>query len=252
MSNLNLSTWSQQHLTFLLIATFLAMIAVLIALLFYIRRTRSQAASGEAAGEPPALQPPPAITVRRKAWAGRMQLEINGQTYRRMKDIEDPNLRRAVMLAVGDLVTFASAAPPGGAAQPPRTIMPDPHAAQQPAGKQHAPAKELAEHALLAQLEQAQMSAPQAQGWMAALGRGFGARHPYGSDNRAFVEDIEDIIQRRRREKDLKQTIHLRADGQGIVRVEVDGVLHDNPGDVPDLAVRELIRAAVGEWEARF
>lgn len=95
------------------------------------------------------------------------------------------------------------------------------------------------------------MSASQSGGWMGALGLGPGARRPYGSDNRAFVEDIEDIIQRRR-EKDIKQAIHLRADSQGIVRVEVDGVLHDNPGDVPDLAVRELIRAAVGEWEARF
>jgi hypothetical protein len=250
MRTLDLSAWNLQDLTYLLIATFLAIVLLIVALLFYVRRTRPQASpTAEGGGEFVEEAPPPEIVVRRKAWAGRMELVINGRAYRRMKDIEDPDLRRAVMLAVGDLVTFAGSAAPISAAQPPRTAAPMP-AAQPPAGKQYAPAKELAEHALLAQLERANLTAPQSQGWMAALGRGLGARRPYGSESRAFVDEIESIVQRRRREKGLTQEVHLRADGQGIVRVEVDGVLYDGPGDITDMAVRELIRAAVGEWEA--
>jgi hypothetical protein len=251
MRNLDLNAWSQQQLMYLLIATFLAMILVLGALLFYIRRTRSHSSGGAETDEEPVTSlPPPEIIVRRKAWAGRMEVMINGRVYRRMKDIEDPDLRRAVLLAVGDLVTFAGVA----AARAPGAKAPAGSQAGQPptTGKHYAPPKELAEHAFLAQMEQANLTAPQAQGWMAALGRGLGARRPYGSGSRAFVDEIEDILQRRRREKALQKEIHLRADGQGIVRVEVDGVLYDSPGDIPDMAVRELIRAAVGEWEGGF
>jgi len=58
-------------------------------------------------------------------------------------------------------------------------------------------------------------------------------------------------LQRRLKEAGVTVEVHLRTDGQGIVRVEVDGILYDSPGDVPDMTIRELIRASVGEWEAR-
>jgi len=236
-------------LMFLLVAAFLAMILVIVALLFYVRRTRPRPSGDPQADE---VAPPPEILVRRKAWAGRMEVVINGRAYRRMKDIEDAAVRRAVMLAVGDLVTFAGEAA-GLAAKPPVNEPPAfPDGGPTSVGKQYAPPKELAEHALLAQMEQAQLNTQPPEGWLGALARGLGARYPGGRGSRGFVDEIEEILQRRRKEKGIPQEVHVRTDGQGIVRLEVDKVLYDSPGDIPNLAVKELVRAAVGEWEAGY
>jgi len=245
MRTLDLSAWSQQELMYLLIGTFLAIIALIVALLVYLRRTRPQPTKADA-GE---MAPPPEIVLRRRGWAGRLEVIVGGRTYRRIKDVDDPAARRAILLAAGDLVAFAEpAAPP---AQPaPRPAAPEEQPA--PTGKHYAPARELAQQAFLAQLEKANLAAPQSQGWLAVLGRGLGSRIASGGASGSFVDEIEAIIQRRRKEQGIDVQVHLRTDGQGIVRVEVDGVLYDSPADIPDIAIRELIRAAVGEWEARF
>ncbi len=245
MRTLDLSAWSQQELTYLLIATFLAIIFLIVALLVYLRRTRPQPPRAEE-GE---IAPPPEIVLRRRGWAGRMEVVIGGRTYRRMKDVDDAATRRALMLAAGDLVAFVE---PTAAQPPPSQPSPAPAPAEAPStGKYYAPARELAQQAFLAQLEAANLATPPSGGWLAALGRGLGSRTTGGSAG-SFVEDIEKIIQRRCKEQGIDMSVHLRTDGQGIVRVEVDGVLYDSPGDIPEIAVRELIRAAVGEWEARF
>lgn len=245
MRTLDLSAWSQQQLMYLLIATFLAIILLIVALLIYLRRTRPQQPRPEE-GE---MSPPPEIVLRRRGWAGRMEVVIGGRAYRRMKDVDDPATRRALMLAAGDLVAFVEPAAVQTAAPKP---VPPPSADATPStGKHYAPARELAQQAFLAQLEAANLVVPPSSGWLAALGRGLGSRITTGSSG-SFVDDIENIIQRRCREQGIDMPVHLRTDGQGIVRVEVDGVLYDSPGDIPEIAIRELIRAAVGEWETRF
>ncbi len=246
MRTLDLSAWSQQQLMYLLIATFLAIILLIVALLIYLRRTRPQPPRADE-GE---MAPPPEIVLRRRGWAGRMEIVVGGRTYRRMKDVEDPAVRRALMLAAGDLVAFVE--PAAASAPPPRPKpAPAPEHEAPATGKHYAPARELAQQAFLAQLEAANLATPSSAGWLAALGRGLGSRTSGGTAG-SFVDDIERIIQRRCREQGIDMPVHLRTDGQGIVRVEVDGILYDSPGDIPDMAIRELIRAAVGEWEAHF
>lgn len=243
MRTLDLGAWSQQQLMYLLIATFLAIILLIVALLIYLRRTRPQTPRADE-GE---MAPPPEIVLRRRGWAGRMEIVIGGHTYRRLKDVDDPAARRALMLAAGDLVAFVEPA----TAPPPPKPAPAPEPQAPSTGKHYAPARELAQQAFLAQLEQANLAVPPAGGWLAVLGRGLGSRAT-SSPTGSFVDEIEAIIQRRCREQGIDTPVHLRTDGQGIVRVEVDGVLYDSPGDIPEIAIRELIRAAVGEWEARI
>ena len=248
MGTLDLSAWSEQQLTLLLAATFLGIVLVVVALLVYIRRSRVQnsAAGAEEPGESGNQEKPPEIVLRRRHWTGPLELEIKGRAYRRIKDIEDGNLRRAILLAASDLVMFAGIAPPAPAREPQPSGVPS-----SAATRQYAPAKELAEHALLAQLEQANLGAEPPKGWIASLTRTLGPRRPSAEPGRLFVEEIETILQRRLKEAGVTVEVHLRTDGQGIVRVEVDGILYDSPGDVPDMTIRELIRASVGEWEAR-
>lgn len=244
MRTLDLSAWSQQQLMYLLIATFLAIILLIVALLIYLRRTRFQPPHADE-GE---MAPPPEIVLRRRGWAGRMEIVVGGRTYRRIKDVSDPAVRRALMLAAGDLVAFME---PAAAPAPSPKPAPAPEHEAPATGKHYAPAQELAQQAFLAQLEAANLSTPPSAGWLAMLGRGLGSR-ALGGTAGPFVDDIERIIQRRCREQGIDVPVHLRTDGQGIVRVEVDGILYDSPGDIPDMAIRELIRAAVGEWEAHF
>ncbi|MGB9593417.1 MAG: hypothetical protein ACPL7R_04685 [Anaerolineae bacterium] len=244
MRTLDLGAWSQQQLMYLLIATFLAIILLIVALLIYLRRTRPQTPRADE-GE---MAPPPEIVLRRRGWAGRMEIVIGGRTYRRMKDVDDPATRRALMLAAGDLVAFVEPTATQSAA--PKPAPPPTTEATPGAGKYYAPARELAQQAFLAQLEEANLAVSPPASRLATLSRGLGSRATVGSGS--FVDEIERIIQRRCREQGIDMPVHLRTDGQGIVRVEVDGVLYDSPGDIPEIAIRELIRAAVGEWEARF
>lgn len=244
MRTLDLSAWSQQQLMYLLIATFLAIILLIVALLIYLRRTRplpQRADEGE-------MSPPPEIILRRRGWAGRMEILVGGRAYHRIKDVEDPAARRALMLAAGDLITFVGPATP----PPPPKPAPAPEPQAPSTGKHYAPARELAQQAFLAQLEQANLAVSPSPGWLAVLGRGFGARGSGSAAGGSFVDEIETIVQRRCREQGIDTPVHLRTDGQGVVRVEVDGVLYDSPGDIPEITIRELIRAAVGEWEARI
>ncbi len=254
MGTWDLSTWSQQQLTILLAATFLGIILVLIALIVYLRKTRVHPAPPEddaSAGDAD-LGKPPDITLRRKGWTNRLEVEIGGKAYSRMRDVEEPAARRALFLAAAELVTFAGIAAPESLADSRHPGGEAAAGAKSPPDAQYAPARELAVQAFLAQLEQADLGVEEPKNWLEIVGRSLSPRRLAGYQDRNFVEEIEALLRKQLEEQGLDTEVHLRTDGQGIVRVEVDGILYDSPGDIPDLAVREAIRAAVGEWEARY
>jgi len=259
MSTWELSGWSQQQLTFLLAATFAGIILVLIALIVYLRKTRvPPAARGPDESESDDdLDSPPDIVLRRKGWTNRLEVEIGGKTYRKMRDIEDPTARRAAFLAAADLVAFAGIATPQSPSEPGRLTEKTaptaaPGATDSEPEAHYAPARELAVQAFLAQLEQANLGVEEPKNWLDIVGKSLARRSLADYERRSFVEEIEALLQRRLEHQGLDFEVRLRTDGQGIVRVEVDGILYDSPGDIPHLAVREALRAAVGEWEARY
>lgn len=254
MSTWDLSSWSQQQLTLLLVATFVGIVLVLIALLVYLRRTRvSPPPPGPAASEGEAeLASPPDIVLRREDWTNRLEVEIDGKAFRRMRDVEDPAARRAVLLAAADLVSFAGIARPEAPSQDglPGEAVAAP--VEKTPATHYAPARELAVQAFLAQLEQADLRTEEPTKWLDIVGGSLARRRFADYEDRNFVEEIEKLLKQRLEKQGQDTEVRLRTDGQGIVRVEVDGILYDSPGDIPDLAVREALRAAVGEWEARF
>jgi hypothetical protein len=238
MGTLDLSHWTQQQLTILLLATFCGILLVIALLLIYIRKTRPVPPSGESASDDESdLGKPPDILLRRKNWTGRLEVKVNDVPHRRMREIQDRAARRAVRMAAIDLLAFADLNAPG-------PLQGAPGAAQQP------PDKELARHALLAQLEQGDRQTASRGNWLDAFGLGAAGKQA-AEKSKDFVAEIEDILQRRVKEQGVKSEVHLRTDAEGVVRVEVDGVLFDDASDIPELSVREVLRAAVGEWEAR-
>ena len=254
MGTWDLGSWSQQQLTFLLVATFVGIIVVLIAFLVYLRRTRVSPPPPrpEVSEDDAELAAPPNIVLRREGWTNRLEVEIDGKAFRRMRDVEDPAARRAVMLAAADLVSFAGIARSEAPSQDGLPGEPVPAHVESTPARYYAPARELAVQAFLAQLEQADLGAEPAKNWLEIVGKSLARRSLAEYEDRNFVEEIGDLLQRRLAEQNLDIEVRLQTDGQGIVRVEVDGILYDSPGDIPDLAVREALRAAVGEWEARF
>lgn len=259
MSTWDLTSWSQQQLTILLAATFAGIILVLIALIVYLHKTRvpPAAATPDKSEGGVDLGDPPDILLRRKGWTNRLEIEIGGKPYRRMRDVEDPTARRAAFLAAADLVAFAGIATPQSISEPGRlgdeAAPKAPQAASDSEADAHyAPARELAIQAFLAQLEQANLGVEEPKNWLDIVGKSLARRSLADYESRNFVEEIEALLQRRLEKQGAGLEVHLRTDGQGIVRVEVDGILYDSPGDIPHLAVREALRAAVGEWEARY
>jgi hypothetical protein len=68
-----------------------------------------------------------------------------------------------------------------------------------------------------------------------------------------LAEEINEIVQARLRYSPLANTHHIEitSDLSGGIRIKVDGQYYSSPDDVPDPAVKELIKASIKEWERR-
>lgn len=238
MSTLDLSNWTEQQLILLLVGTFIAFLLVAAALLIYIRRTRPHPSAGEKAPpEESGMGGHPNIILRRKGWTGRLEIQIDKAHYRQMREITDKGHRRAVLMAALDLASFAGISQPAAGGDD----------AQQPMAAQATPAKESPPQALAGQRGQPATDEEAPRRWLQAVGAASATIPP----DKPFVDEIETILQRRLKEKGVGAEVHLRTDVHGIVRVEVDGTLYETPAEISNMAIREAIRAAVGEWEAR-
>ena len=68
-----------------------------------------------------------------------------------------------------------------------------------------------------------------------------------------LADEIEEMLQFRLSLNThlAQRSIHIRPGLGGGIRVEVDGTFYDEVGDVSDGEVREFIQATIREWEAR-
>lgn len=270
---LDLSGLSMFQLSLLLALVFALTILVLLALLSYLRRTRvarEVAEKTQAALESEDRDAQRIVLVRQGA-VGRLQIEVGGERFATLAQIPDSALRRSVVRAAADLARFTGLVQPpivgdatddewrdelrGGRVEQnsktdlppePASVILESREGQAAAEVQIVPAEELAQEAFMAQLAAANMAPEHAPRKSLASLLPRAVRPDRGS---AFVVQIERILQRKVREGNLGKPVHIRVDGQGVLRVESDGILYESPGDVPDPAVRDMIRDAVGEWE---
>lgn len=73
------------------------------------------------------------------------------------------------------------------------------------------------------------------------------------SSSPTIADQVEELLQKRlQTEPTLAgRSIHVLAAPNGSALIEVDGSLYAGIGEVPDEAIRNLIRAAIQEWEAQ-
>ena len=256
----------------------LLIILVLVILVAYVvTASRRRRAKVEQAHDSEELAPLPARQVAGQVLAlvrdepgATMQVEVDGIRYRNLIEIEDPWIRRQVVGAALELIRFTGAI--GKDVDAP-TPLEETHRWREdmredsqtdldqiratPIDRQSQPQPALApeevEEQFLSLLTKMGQSAPpfEKPSIAGALQRRRVPK-PGGPENsRTFVDDIDDIVQRRVQlipaliGRDLK----VRSGPGGSVRFVFEGKEYQELGDIPNMTAQQLIRDAIQEWE---
>ncbi|MCB8985979.1 MAG: hypothetical protein H6659_19275 [Ardenticatenaceae bacterium] len=210
------------------------------------------------------------MRVLRMPPLGKLVVEINDQRYENISEITDNKLRQRALAAIGELITFVGGyqnlvdvglapaiAPPAVTSGEPEETPTSPELARQ-------------REAFLAQLEaqQNEMSGQPARGGFRLFNRSETAANAEPlvdftetgdvkprvepAKQPTIAEQIDAILQQlvSADPKLSSQSIHLRQDPVGGLRIEVNGKIYEKPTDIPDKDVQTLIKTAVKEWNA--
>jgi len=170
--------------------------------------------------------PADAVVLMRDAVSGEWTVELNGMQYAALKDIHDDRAASKVLEALSGLQKFSGIAPvvnPDLKARP--VILPTPSAP--------APVLNPAVAQALAQ------SGPPP------------SMPLYPAPPNSIVAQIETVLQRNliRYPELAERKIHVGAAPDGSLLFEVDRQLYRHVEEIAELQVRDLIKAAIHEWE---
>jgi hypothetical protein len=182
-----------------------------------------------------------AIAVLRDPLANEWVVEVNGMRYRNLKDIHDDKAASKVLAAIGGLQRFVGTIPIATAAATPASAQP---AASPvpivPPGESipFAPPDSLPrlEPVIVTALSQ---SAPTA------------SKPKYPAPAGSILDQIEKVLQRNllRDPELMARRVHIGAAADGSLLIEVDWSTYKSAEEVPEIRVRDLIKASIQEWE---
>jgi hypothetical protein len=195
---------------------------------------------GEARPAEPLGRPGEVMSVLRDQATGRVLVEVDGRRYAHIREIEDAQVGRSVLWTIADLVRFT-----GGMATNPRAL--------RNLSEQSEPGAGPGAVSVSAVLTAASTTpATSRYGLVEFFTRGLeplpsNAPIPSGS----FIDEIDAILQEKvaRLSPPLSTEVHVTTGSENSLRIMVGGKVYGNPDEIPDPRVRELIRAAVHEWE---
>jgi hypothetical protein len=170
--------------------------------------------------------PADAVVVGRDAVSGEWVVSINGMQYNALKDIHDDRAASKVLEALSGLQKFAGIAPAANPDLKPKpVILPTPSA----------PAPGI--DPTVAQAMTQSGAAP--------------SMPLYPAPPNSILAQIEAILQRNlmRYPELAHRKIHVGAATDGGLSIEVDRLFYHHADEVPELQVRDLIKAAIHEWE---
>jgi hypothetical protein len=231
------------------------------------------------------------MRVVRDERTGQVLVEVNGQRYTHIREIKDAQVGRRVLWAIADLVRFTggmatnpqavrsaaqertgAASPESAPASPPPAEGPPPSAPPvTPPGIMVATATngqpveraETPEIPPLAGATPARAAGstdtppaePRRSSVLEFFRRGFQppAAEAPGAHPGSFIDEIEAILQQRisSRGAPLPYDFHVKTGPQGSLQIVVGPNVYGSPEQIPDPEVKELIKAAVAEWEKR-
>jgi hypothetical protein len=181
------------------------------------------------------------LRLLRDNLTGRLMLEIAGKRYASLDEVSEGEMRQALMTTLHDLEAFAGGGAPGGAmglADVDRQA-----AAPAATATRQAPAATPAEYR---PLPPPSMN-PFKQ--MAVL-REINKNPP--PPPKSITEQIDDVLQERMIGTPLvHRGLHVKPGPRGDAIFEADGQSYASVDELPDVEVRDVIRAAIAEWESK-
>jgi hypothetical protein len=207
------------------------------------------------------------MRILRDEDTGAIVVEAEGRQYRQLVEIRDGRIGSQVLEAIADLIKFTGGIVTGQWAKPVPTSAPTVERPPQPqvvepaslprtmaaeppsSDEEEAFLRRLREKDLQASKTPAREARPGIMGFIrrqkpqaAAEGTGAGG---------TFIDEIEEILQRMISiaPTPLGKEVHVRTGPDGSLQIESDGQYFSRPDEVPDPTIRDLIKAAVKEWE---
>ena len=208
------------------------------------------------------------MRVLRDEDTGDIIVEVEGNRYRRLTEIQDGRIGNQILETIADLIKFtggivrgqwavASATP----VVPTREMPPQPQVIE-PASSPRAVATEPPgsdEEAFLQRLREGDLQVsktPPQEAQPSIMGYFTRRRKPQATAEgiRArgtFIDEIEAILQRMisTAPAALGQEVHVGTGPEGGLQIQVGTQYFSSADEVPDPTIRDLIKAAVKEWE---
>jgi hypothetical protein len=273
MEGLNLQ--QLETLLFLFIGLIFVTLAALIIYVSVAGRRRKARMTRAYRGDEAALPPTRGAAgqvlalVREESWAP-LEVEIGGKRYRTLAEIDDPQIKLQVMQSAAELVRFTGVLGDETPALAPlertyswredlressQTELDRIQAAPAPEGlqsRQGSPPQEVEEQFLSMLADMGQPPTKPAKPSLASsLQYAMRPKLPDSDRPPSFVDEIEDIIQRRIPLIPALQGrgLHVRPGPGGSVCFVFEGQEYESLDDLPNLTARELIEDAIQEWD---
>jgi len=184
---------------------------------------------------------------------GKLVVEVNMQRYETATEVPDPNIRRLLLTAIGELVTFAGGYEKlveAGAAPP--LVKPSGDEAS-PAAARRAREKEQTDFLASLEAERDRLKTSPLSRQPSVLGRLRPQPLPEdvsGTGQLNIVDQIDAILQRLvSADSSLAdRSIHLAQNPAGGLLIEVDGVRYQRPAEIKEPRIQVYIKRALKEW----
>ena len=194
------------------------------------------------------------MQVLRTPPLGKLEVVVSGKRYKSIADMSDGNLKRLILAAVGELVSFS-----GGYQQ-----LVDagfaPSLMDAPATAKQTPPQTREQAAFLASLEaetQALREAPPPSPKPSLLNSMRSKPKPAPAlveqEAPSIVMQIDAILQKyvQSTPSIADRTIHLEHDSEGGIQIKVDGETYRKPAEIGDPAIQICIKNALKEWNSK-
>lgn len=206
------------------------------------------------------------IRLLRNRQTGRLIVEVAGEQYSKLAEISDQEIGQYVLEITAHLLAFTNGTVISRSglktySVPQTNILPQPVASNRATDIAISSAFPLpptstptdAEAALLSSLKK-NLSGAEAKPQKSGL---FGVVNPVSQPSNLPVlnlaDEINEIVQDRLRSSPLEKDnqISITSDPSGGIRIKVNNRHYRSPDEIPDLAVRDLIKSSIKEWERR-
>jgi hypothetical protein len=187
---------------------------------------------------PAANTPGEAIVVLRDAASNQWVVEVNGLRYQNLKDIHDDKAASKVMAAIDGLRRFAGISSMTAPAAP--TL--------DKSARSPVPIVPAGESIPFAPPDSTPRLEPVI---VTALSQTTTTKPKYPAPAGSILDQIEKVLQRNllRNPELMARRIHIGAAVDGSLLIEVDWSTYKSAEDVPEVRVRDLIKASIQEWE---